>query len=46
VDDVEASQRSRLHPALVDIPACFGFDKGIWFQVREGVQGILVRDER
>jgi hypothetical protein len=26
-------------------PACFGFDKGIWFQIREGVRGILVRDE-
>src|SRR5262249_44864501 len=33
-----------LHPELVDIPACFAWDKGVWYQVREGVRGILVWD--
>jgi hypothetical protein len=29
----------------VDIPATLGLDRGIWFQIKEGVRGILVRDE-
>jgi hypothetical protein len=45
LEDVEAGQWSWLRPEPVDIPACFGFDKGIWFQVREGIRGILVCDE-
>ena len=32
-------------PQSVEIPANFGLEKGIWFQVTEGMQGILVRDE-
>ena len=34
-----------LHPEPVEIPANFGLEKGIWFQVTEGMKGILVRDE-
>lgn len=34
-----------LSPQPVEIPANFGLEKGIWFQVTEGMQGILVRDE-
>src|ERR1051326_5087877 len=30
----------------VDIPATFGFDRGIWYGIREGVRGLLVRDEQ
>lgn len=44
----EAIQRGEWHgvePEPVEIPASFGWDRGVWFRVKEGVQGILVRDE-
>ena len=34
-----------VHPELVDIPANFGWDKGVWYRITEGIRGILVRDE-
>jgi len=34
-----------LAPEPVEIPANFGLEKGIWFQVNEGMKGVLVRDE-
>jgi hypothetical protein len=30
----------------VDIPATLALERGVWFAVREGVRGVLVRDER
>jgi hypothetical protein len=30
----------------VVIPATMGLEKGVWFRVREGIRGLLVRDER
>jgi hypothetical protein len=30
----------------VDIPATFGLDGGVWSRIRQGVRGLLVRDER
>ena len=35
-----------LHPEAVDIPCSFGLEKGIWFQINEGIRGMLVRDEQ
>ena len=32
-------------PEPVDIPATFALDRGIWYAVREGVRGLLVKDE-
>lgn len=34
-----------LEPETIDIPATFGWDRGIWFRVTQGVQGVLVRDQ-
>lgn len=34
-----------VHPEPVDIPANFGWDKGVWYRITEGVRGILVKDE-
>jgi hypothetical protein len=28
------------------IPAAMGLDRGVWYQVREGVRGVVVRDEQ
>jgi hypothetical protein len=30
---------------LVDVPATLGLENGVWFQVRQGVRAVLVRDE-
>ena len=29
----------------MDVPATLGLENGVWFQVRQGVRGLLVRDE-
>jgi hypothetical protein len=29
----------------VDVPATFGLDGGVWFSIRQGVRGLVVRDE-
>ena len=34
-----------MRPEPVDIPANFGWDKGVWYRITEGVRGIIVRDE-
>jgi hypothetical protein len=28
------------------IPATMGLDRGVWFHIREGVRGVVVRDEQ
>jgi hypothetical protein len=33
-------------PELVDIPATMALEGGVWFLVRQGLRGVLVRDER
>src|SRR5579871_6719290 len=45
LEEVAAGAWGQWHPEPVIIPACFGYDKGIWFQIKEGIQGILVHDE-
>jgi hypothetical protein len=30
---------------LVDVPATLGLEDGVWFQIRQGVRAVLVRDE-
>ena len=32
-------------PVPVVIPATMGLDQGVWFRVRQGVRGVVVRDE-
>lgn len=32
--------------AIVRIPAALGFERGVWFRIREGIRGLLVPDER
>jgi hypothetical protein len=33
-------------PELVDIPATFCLEGGVWFRVRQGVRGLLVHDDQ
>jgi len=45
-ESLEAGRWQHLSPQPVLIPANFGLAKGVWFHVAEGMEGILVRDER
>ena len=29
----------------VDIPATLGFEKGVWYRIRQGIRGLIVSDE-
>jgi hypothetical protein len=29
----------------VVIPATMGLDKGVWYHIRQGIRGLMVRDE-
>ena len=29
-----------------EIPATMGFEKGVWFRIRQGIKGVVVRNER
>ena len=44
-ESLEAGKWRWLHPEPVEIPANFGLEKGIWFQIEQGIQGVVVRDE-
>src|SRR5260370_22488332 len=30
---------------MIDIPATMGLENGVWYQIREGIRGLLVTDE-
>ncbi|HUG20308.1 MAG TPA: hypothetical protein VMM56_15085 [Planctomycetaceae bacterium] len=41
-ESLEAGEWSPLQPREVFIPASFGWDRGVWYQIREGIKGVLV----
>ena len=43
---VESGAWSALAPQPVLIPCNFGLEKGVWFRVRQGINGLLVHDEQ
>ena len=45
-ESLEAGKWRWLHPERVEIPANFGLEKGIWFQIEQGISGIRVHDEQ
>jgi hypothetical protein len=45
-ESLEAGKWRWLEPELVEIPAHFGLEKGVWFQIVQGVRGVLVKDEK
>lgn len=45
LETVENGGWSNLETNLVLIPASMGLDEGIWYRIRQGVRGLLVRDE-
>lgn len=45
-ESLESGEWRHHHPEEVTIPACLGLEKGVWFQIKEGIRGILVKDEQ
>lgn len=45
IESLQAGKWRWLEPEPVDIPADFGLEKGVWFQINEGLRGVLVHDE-
>lgn len=45
-ESLEAGKWRWLHPIPVTIPASAGLMNGIWFQIREGIQGIIIKNEQ
>jgi hypothetical protein len=41
-ETLETGGWSAWQPEPVDIPANLGFEKGVWFRIREGIRGLLV----
>jgi hypothetical protein len=46
LETLEAGGWAELGPQEVEIPAAMGLDRGVWYQIREGVKGLAVRDEQ
>ncbi|MDG2390334.1 MAG: hypothetical protein P8M30_13565 [Planctomycetaceae bacterium] len=43
-ESLEAGAWHHLRPREVFIPASFAWDRGVWYQVREGLKGVVVTD--
>ena len=41
---LESGLWGHLQPVEVFVPATFGWERGVWYQIREGLKGILIRD--
>jgi len=46
LSSVESGQWGQANAEPVVIAASMALEKGIWFRVREGIKGLLVRDEK
>jgi len=42
LEDLEAGHWSHRCPVRVEIPATLGQDKGVWYPIREGINGVLI----
>ena len=45
-ESLEAGKWRWLAPEPVEIPADFGLEKGVWFQIIQGIRGVIVADEK
>lgn len=43
-ESLEAGKWTWLKPVSVVIPANYGLEKGVWFPIREGMEGVVVLD--
>ncbi len=45
METLEGGGWAAYEPIPVVIPTTLGLDRGVWFRVREGIRGVVVRDE-
>jgi len=45
LESLEEGKWNWLKPEKIVIPADYGLEKGVWFQVKEGFEGVIVKDE-
>ncbi len=46
LESIEAGKWRWLKPQKIIIPADFGLEKSVWFQINEGLEGVVVHDEQ
>jgi hypothetical protein len=46
MESLKAGKWRWLRPEPIEIPADFGLEKGVWFQIQQGIRGIVVEDEQ
>ncbi|QDT19686.1 hypothetical protein HG66A1_14540 [Gimesia chilikensis] len=46
VATLQSGAWAQYHPEPVEILANFGLERGVWFLIREGLQGVLIHDQR
>lgn len=44
-ENLHAGEWRELEPEQVEIPATFGYDRGIWYRITQGIQGVMVREQ-
>lgn len=44
-ESLAAGQWQELQPEMVEVPATFGYDKGVWYHIQGSIRGLLVPDE-
>lgn len=45
-ETVEAGRWAELEPEPVVIPATYGLANGVWYRVKQGMRGLIVRDQQ
>ena len=45
-ETIDAGGWKNIDATPVDIPASLGFERGVWFRIRQGIRGLLVSNER
>lgn len=46
IESIEEGRWQWLRPIKVAIPASYGLEKGVWYAIFEGMEGVLVYDEQ
>ena len=44
-ESLQAGSWRYLKPVPIVIPADFGFEKGVWFNIVQGIRGVVIRDD-
>lgn len=42
---IESGSWSHFSPEPVEVPATFGLERGVWYQVPQGIRGVVIHDQ-